>query len=99
MPQASRSVPAATPSPLLSTSCPERSELEAMLMPDSPWTLDWMISVDDHVLEPPDLWQSRVEPALRDRAPKLVVDDDGEAWVFDGTRYPTYGLSAVAGRS
>ena len=63
------------------------------------WGLDWMVSVDDHVLEPPDLWQSRVPRALRDRAPKLVNDDEGEAWILDGTRYATYGLNAVAGKS
>ncbi|HLN06996.1 MAG TPA: amidohydrolase family protein [Acidimicrobiales bacterium] len=31
-----------------------------------------IISVDDHVVEPPDLWQSRVPAQLRDRAPRMV---------------------------
>src|SRR5262245_10449693 len=31
-----------------------------------------IVSVDDHVIEPPDLWQSRVPARLRDRAPKVV---------------------------
>jgi len=60
--------------------------------------LDWMISVDDHVLEPPDVWQSRVPAKYRDRAPKLVSDSDGERWVYDGRDVPTSGLSAVVGK-
>jgi predicted TIM-barrel fold metal-dependent hydrolase len=31
-----------------------------------------IISVDDHVVEPPDLWQSRLPEKLSDRAPKMV---------------------------
>ena len=31
-----------------------------------------IISVDDHVVEPPDLWTSRVPEKYRDRAPKVV---------------------------
>jgi predicted TIM-barrel fold metal-dependent hydrolase len=60
--------------------------------------LDWMISVDDHVLEPPDVWQKRVSAKNRDRAPKLVSDQDGERWVYDGRDVPTSGLSAVVGK-
>jgi len=66
---------------------------------DSEWPLDWMVSVDDHVIEPSDLWQSRVPAPLRDRAPRRVTDDGGEAWLYAGDRYPTYGLNAVAGKS
>ena len=44
----------------------------------------WMISVDDHVLEPAHLWQERVPAKLRDRAPKLVGTDGGTVWEFDG---------------
>jgi len=61
--------------------------------------LDWMISVDDHVLEPPDVWQSRISAKNRDRAPKLVSDADGERWVYDGRNVPTSGLSAVVGKN
>lgn len=62
-------------------------------------TLDWLISVDDHVLEPPHLWVDRVAAKDRDRAPHMVVDGDMEYWVYDGKRYPSSGLSAVAGKS
>jgi predicted TIM-barrel fold metal-dependent hydrolase len=62
--------------------------------------LNWLISVDDHVLEPPNVWTDRVPAADRDRAPHMELDDDGQDyWVYDGKRYPSSGLSAVAGRS
>lgn len=61
--------------------------------------LDWLISVDDHVLEPGHLWTDRVAAKDRDRAPHQVVEGDMEFWVYDGKRYPSSGLSAVAGKS
>jgi predicted TIM-barrel fold metal-dependent hydrolase len=61
--------------------------------------LDWLISVDDHILEPPNLWQDRVPAKYRDAAPKMVTDDTGEFWVYSGKKVPTNGLSAVAGKS
>jgi predicted TIM-barrel fold metal-dependent hydrolase len=61
--------------------------------------LDWLISVDDHILEPPNLWLDRVPAKDRDRAPHVVKDDRGEAWVYDGKRMPSSGLSAVVGKS
>jgi len=55
----------------------------------------WMISVDDHVLEPAHLWQERVPAKLRDRAPKLVSTDGGTVWEFDGQQLPTSVLAAA----
>ncbi len=60
--------------------------------------LDWLISVDDHILEPPNVWQDRIPAKYRDDAPRMVAGDDGEVWVYDGKRIPTSGLSAAAGR-
>ena len=40
--------------------------------------LDWLISVDDHVLEPSHLWTDRVAAKDRDRAPHQVVEGDME---------------------
>lgn len=60
--------------------------------------LNWLISVDDHILEPPDVWQSRVAAKYKDRAPKIIHDHEGEAWLYDGVRIPTIGLTAVAGK-
>jgi predicted TIM-barrel fold metal-dependent hydrolase len=61
--------------------------------------LDWLISVDDHVLEPPNLWTDRIASKDRDRAPHLEHEGSSEFWVYDGKRLPTTGLSAVAGKA
>ena len=50
--------------------------------------LDWLISVDDHILEPPNVWVDRVPAKDRDRAPHMETDDNGlECWVYGGNRY------------
>lgn len=61
--------------------------------------LDWLISVDDHILEPPTLWTDRVAAKDRDRAPHIEVRDGVEGWVYDDRFMPSSGLSAVVGRS
>ncbi|HVW31429.1 MAG TPA: amidohydrolase family protein [Acidimicrobiia bacterium] len=61
-------------------------------------SLDWLVSVDDHVLEPPHVWQTRLPDRYREAGPRIVTDDAGEAWVFEGKRMPTTGLSAAAGK-
>ena len=46
-----------------------------------------IISSDDHVFEPRELWTSRVEPRYRNRAPHIVRHDDGGDWWYtDGVR-------------
>ena len=60
--------------------------------------LNWLISVDDHVIEPPGVWQDRVPSRWREAAPHIVRDEQGEAWMYEGRRFPTVGLSAAAGR-
>jgi predicted TIM-barrel fold metal-dependent hydrolase len=58
-----------------------------------------IISVDDHLIEPPDLFIGRLPAALADDAPRIVEEKDGsQAWVFEGNRYPNVGLNAVVGR-
>ena len=57
-----------------------------------------LFSVDDHVLEPPDTWQSRVSARHRDRAPKLVERDGKEFWQYEDVIEPTLGVLAVVGR-
>jgi hypothetical protein len=37
-----------------------------------------VIDSDGHILEPLTLWNDYMDPAFRDRAPKLVVDKDGK---------------------
>ena len=43
-----------------------------------------IISSDNHVFEPPDMWTSRAEPRFRDRVPRIVRDEDGFDWWYSG---------------
>lgn len=47
---------------------------------------DWMISVDDHLIEPPNVWIDRLPAKYLDVGPRWVVDDDGEAWHYEDVR-------------
>ena len=56
----------------------------------------WLVSVDDHVVEPPDTWQARVPKSLADEAPRIVdLDGGGVAWFFEGQTHPIHGMLAV----
>ena len=58
-----------------------------------------LVSVDDHVVEPPDLFEGRLPQKYADVAPKLVRKDSGiDVWQFMGAELPNIGLNAVAGR-
>jgi predicted TIM-barrel fold metal-dependent hydrolase len=58
-----------------------------------------VISVDDHLVEPPDMFEGRLPARLADRAPRVVEDDNGtEAWEFEDERYTQVGMNAMAGR-
>ena len=45
-----------------------------------------IISSDNHVFEPPDLWQSRIECKFKDRAPIIHREEDGDWWYCDGQK-------------
>jgi predicted TIM-barrel fold metal-dependent hydrolase len=58
-----------------------------------------VISVDDHVVEPPHTFEGRLPAALQDRAPRIVETPRGhQVWEFEGQRYTQVGMNAVAGR-
>ena len=58
-----------------------------------------LISVDDHLVEPPDVFHGHIPARYADRAPRVVRNDDGsDVWVFEGSTIPNVGLNAVAGR-
>jgi predicted TIM-barrel fold metal-dependent hydrolase len=61
------------------------------------WTV---ISVDDHLVEPPHLFEGRLPEAVASEAPYVKTTSKGhEMWIFDGQAYPQVGLNAVVGRS
>ncbi len=58
-----------------------------------------LISVDDHLVEPPDMFEGRLPAKFAELAPRVVTKPDGsDVWVFNGSEIPNIGLNAVAGR-
>src|ERR1700722_7011894 len=58
-----------------------------------------VISVDDHLVEPPDMFEGRLEPRFADRAPVVGEDDQGpQLGGFHGGPVTQVGMKAVAGR-
>ena len=58
-----------------------------------------MVSVDDHVVEPPDVFKGRLPAKYENLAPQFVTRDDGtNAWNYEGNVISNVALNAVAGR-
>ncbi len=58
-----------------------------------------LISVDDHIIEPPDLFTHHLDARYLDRAPTLVRNAEGsDVWTFGTVVMETAALNAVAGR-
>ncbi|MGY8804957.1 MAG: amidohydrolase family protein [bacterium] len=59
-----------------------------------------MVSVDDHVVEPPGMFQQHLTPEYQDKAPKIDrLPNGADVWVFNGQKLPNIGLNAVVGRA
>src|SRR3954454_16158572 len=57
-----------------------------------------LVSVDDHVVEPPHLFEGRLPAKYADLAPKFATRDDGtNAGVYEGAEITNDALNAVAG--
>ena len=58
-----------------------------------------LISVDDHIVEPPDMFKNHLAKKYLDDAPRLVHNPDGsDTWQFRDVVIPNVALNAVAGR-
>jgi predicted TIM-barrel fold metal-dependent hydrolase len=58
-----------------------------------------LVSVDDHVVEPANMFDQHLAPQWKPRAPRVVHKKDGsDVWVFEGAQIPNIGLNAVVGR-
>jgi len=52
-----------------------------------------VISSDSHIIEPPDLWTSRIDRPFRDRAPRVERIDGTDWWICNGKT-----IGSVSGR-
>jgi predicted TIM-barrel fold metal-dependent hydrolase len=57
-----------------------------------------VISVDDHIVEPPDTFDGRLPAKFADRAPHVVEKNNAHVWIYDGNELPNVGFNAVVGR-
>jgi predicted TIM-barrel fold metal-dependent hydrolase len=55
-----------------------------------------LVSIDDHVVEPPDMFKHHVPAKWADQAPHVVTDERGvDQWVYQGRTTGVVGLNAV----
>jgi len=58
-----------------------------------------LISVDDHICEPPNVFEGRLPAKYQEHAPKVVENDEGrEQWWYMGRPGRNLGLNAAAGK-
>ncbi len=59
-----------------------------------------LISVDDHICEPPTMFDAHVPARFREQAPRVVDEKDGrvQQWYYGSLRGRNLGLNAVAGK-
>ncbi|MFP6607067.1 MAG: amidohydrolase family protein [Myxococcota bacterium] len=58
-----------------------------------------LVSVDDHVVEPPTMFDQHLPEKWKARAPRVVRKPNGtDVWLFEGDQLPNIGLNAVVGR-
>src|SRR5215472_16805963 len=58
-----------------------------------------LISVDDHIVEPPHMFDRRLPKKYQDKAPKYSLREDGASiWTYEGHELETFAVNAVVGR-
>ncbi|MGE0308962.1 MAG: amidohydrolase family protein [Acidimicrobiia bacterium] len=57
-----------------------------------------LFSVDDHIVEPPNVWADRMPAKYREAAPHVVEEHGRQSWVYEDQRVLTMGLNAVVGK-
>jgi predicted TIM-barrel fold metal-dependent hydrolase len=66
-----------------------------MAAPDRTYRI---ISVDDHLCEPPDMFEGRMPAKFADRAPRVIEQEDGsQVWTYEDQIFPNIAVNAVVG--
>src|ERR1700712_2963764 len=72
-----------------------RAKEDPMLTPDVQ-----IVSVDDHVIEHPQVWLDRMPAKYKDVAPRIETAEDGnDWWIYEGEKAGNFALNAVAGKN
>ena len=77
-----------------------KSETHGLLPDPDPREIRYtLFSTDDHLVEPPRMFEGRLSAKLQELAPRVVETEEGhEVWQFDGKVFFQVGLNAVVGR-
>lgn len=57
-----------------------------------------LVSADSHIVEPPDLWTTRMDRRYRDRAPRIVMDEKFDYFACEGSKRSGGGIGLLATR-
>ena len=58
-----------------------------------------MISVDDHLVEPPETFEGRMPSRFKDLGPRVIEEEDGsQVWLIEDRKIPNAGANAQVGR-
>ncbi|NRA34359.1 MAG: amidohydrolase [Polyangiaceae bacterium] len=57
-----------------------------------------LVSVDDHIVEPPTLFDKHLPAAYKDKAPKVIKKNGADMWEWGNVPIPNLALNAVVGR-
>jgi predicted TIM-barrel fold metal-dependent hydrolase len=78
----------------------ERTNTDALLPDPEPRERAYtIVSVDDHLVEPRDLFEGRMPASMVEDAPRVIENERGqELWLYEDVLYPQIGLNAIVGR-
>ena len=78
----------------------ERTTTDPLLPDPEPRERSYtIISVDDHLVEPRDLFEGRMPASMVEAAPRVTENERGqEMWLYEDMLYPQIGLNAIVGR-
>ncbi|MFC3172757.1 amidohydrolase family protein [Novosphingobium bradum] len=57
-----------------------------------------LVSVDDHFVEPPEMYKNHLSGAMLESAPRFTSTNGVDAWVYGERTLPNIAMNAVAGR-
>jgi predicted TIM-barrel fold metal-dependent hydrolase len=77
----------------------DRRNVELLSDPEPRDVSYTLISVDDHLVEPADMFEGRLPAKFAGDAPRIIVQDDRtEPWFYEGAMLPQAGSNAVVGQ-
>ena len=80
------------------TDAARRREVHFRPEPEPRPVQNLLISVDDHIIEPPTMFDGRISSKFGDRAPRIVEQDGVQVWSLNEEIWLNIGLNAIVWR-